>query len=262
MGYIRQYAGYIFDLDGTLYLGDRLIVGADRTIAALRSRGAKVMFVTNKPISTPQTYANKLTKLGIPAAIDDVLTSPIALADYIGANHVAPRVLALGEEPVTSALQTVGCQLVSSADEAEVVVVSWDRQVTYARLDKAYQALCNGAKFYVTNPDVTCPLENGAVSDAGAVVAYLSAASGRTPDHIAGKPFPALAQAAMERMGISPEETILAGDRLQTDLMCGKNAGCATAVVLTGVSSRSDIEKLPAKQKPDYVLSSVTELAN
>lgn len=260
MSTVPPYDGYIFDLDGTLYLGERLIEGADRTVAALRSRGAQVMFVSNKPIASRQTYADKLTALDIPASMDEVLTSPLALADYIAAHHEAPSVLVLGEEPVTAELEAVGCRIVRKAAEAEIVVVSWDRKVTWERLDEGFQALRRGAKFYVTNPDVTCPVESGELSDAGAVMAYMQACSRRNPDHVAGKPYPALAEAAMERMGVTPEQTLLTGDRLQTDLKCGKNAGCATAVVLTGVSSRADIEALPENERPDHVLQSVVEL--
>ncbi len=260
MSTMPLYDGYIFDLDGTLYLGEQLIEGADQTVATLRDRGARVMFVTNKPISSRQTYAAKLTGLGISADVEEVLTSPLALADYIATHHQSPNVLLLGEKPVTEELEAVGCRIVHKAEDAEIVVISWDREVTWERLDEAFQALRGGAKFYVTNPDVTYPVESGELSDAGAVVAYMQACSKRDPDHIAGKPYPALAEAAMQRMGVTPQRTLLAGDRLQTDLKCGKNAGCATAVVLTGVSRRADIEALPADEQPDYVLQSVVEL--
>jgi len=260
MAGVPPFAGYIFDLDGTLYLGESLIPRADETVTALRGRGAKVMFVSNKPIATRQAYAEKLTRLGISAGIDDVLTSPLALADYVAANHDQPRVLVLGEEPVTSELEAVGCKVVHKAGEAEIVVVSWDRTVTYDRFEEAFQALRRGAKFYVTNPDVTCPVEAGELSDAGAAMAYMEACSRRKPDHIAGKPYPALAHSAMARMGVEPRETVFTGDRLQTDLMCGKNAGCATAIVLTGVTQESDIAALPEKMRPDYVLQSVLDL--
>ncbi len=257
---VPPYAGYILDLDGTVYLGEALIPGADATIAALRERGAEVIFVSNKPIATRRDYAEKLTRLGIPTEVDQVLTSPLALADYIAAHHHAPRVLVIGEEPVIAELVSVGCQLVEEAAKTDIVVASWDRQVTYDKLEEAFQALRQGAKFYVTNPDVTCPVESGAVSDAGAVVAYLEACSGRQPDHIAGKPYPALAEAAMQRMGVTPQQTIFTGDRLQTDLSCGKNAGCATAIVLSGVTDEADIAALPKDMQPDYVLQSVVEL--
>ena len=258
---VPAYAGYIFDLDGTVYLGEELIPGADDTMGALRARDARVMFVSNKPIATGRSYAEKLTRLGIPADDEHVLTSPMALAHYVAAHHDAPCVLALGEEPVLSELRAIGCRLVETHAEADIVVISWDRQVTYARLEEAFQALRRGALFYVTNPDVTCPLAGGSeVSDAGAVMAYMEACSGRTPDHIAGKPSPALAHVAMARMGTTPEETLLIGDRLATDLVCGKSAGCATAVVLTGVTNEADLAAVPPDRRPDYLLRSIAEL--
>lgn len=260
MGTVPPYAGYILDLDGTVYLGKQLIPGADTTIAALRGRGARVMFVSNKPIDTRANYAAKLSGLGIPTGVDDVLTSPLALADYIREHHDAPACIVVGEEPVLEELRNAGCRIVTTAAEADIAVISWDRQTTYDKLEEAFQAVRAGAKFYVTNPDVTCPVENGELSDAGAVMAYMEAASRRKPDHIAGKPYPALAQAAMARMGTQPSETILIGDRLQTDLQCGKRAGCATATVLTGVSSREDVLALAEADRPDYILGSVAEL--
>jgi len=257
---IPAYAGYIFDLDGTLYLGPELIPGADRTIQTLAERGAKVMFISNKPIDTAQNYAAKLTKFGIPASACNVMTSPLALADYMAAHHKAPRVFVLGEEPVIEALEAVGCRIVDKAHHTDIVVVSWERKLTYNKFNEAFQALRQGALYYVTNPDVTCPMPNGAVADTGANIAGLTACSGREPDFIAGKPHAGLARAAMTRMSVKPAQTLLTGDRLQTDLMCGKNAGCATAIVLTGVSSQADIEALPKEQRPDYVIDSVADL--
>ena len=122
MGTVRPYAGYILDLDGTVYLGRQLIPGADTAIAALRGRGARVMFVSNKPIDTRANYAAKLSGLGIPTGVDDVLTSPLALADYIREHHEAPACIVVGEAPVLDELRNAGCRIVSTAAEADIVL--------------------------------------------------------------------------------------------------------------------------------------------
>ncbi|MFO7945649.1 MAG: HAD-IIA family hydrolase [Armatimonadota bacterium] len=256
----RSYDGYIFDLDGTVYLGDRLIPGAAEVVMTLRNSASRVMFVTNKPIDTRENYASKLHTLGIPTGPEEVMTSPWALAHYIEANHESPRCFVLGEEPVIEPLEAVGCTIVTEADNTDIVVVSWDRNLTYAKFDEAFQALRQGAKYYVTNPDVTCPVPGGEVSDAGANIAGLTACSKREPDLIAGKPRPTLAHAAMEQMGTDPSNTILVGDRLQTDMQCGRNAGCDTALVLTGVSSRDDLRDLPDDERPTCTIESVRDL--
>lgn len=260
MDQIPRYDGYIFDLDGTLYLGDHLIPGAAEVVMTLRNTGSHVMFVTNKPIDTRENYAHKLTKLGIPAGPEDIMTSPWALADYIGQNHDHPRCFVLGEEPVIEPLEAVGCTIVTRAEDTDIVVVSWDRTLTYEKFDQAFQALRKGALYYVTNPDVTCPVAEGEVADAGANVAGLTACSGREPDLVAGKPRPTLARAAMSRMGVKPQNTLLTGDRLATDIQCGLNAGCDTAVVLTGVTDREDLHDLPEADSPKYIMDSVRDL--
>jgi HAD superfamily hydrolase (TIGR01457 family) len=260
MDQIRYYDGYIFDLDGTLYLGKHLIPGAAGVVMTLRNRGSQVMFVTNKPIDTRGNYAQKLTALGIPATVEDVMTSPWALAEYIAETHDAPRCFVLGEGPVIESLEAVGCKIVTSAEDTDIVVVSWDRNLTYNKFDGAFQALRNGALYYVTNPDVTCPMPDAEVADAGANVAGLTACSKREPDLVAGKPRPTLARAAMSQMGVGPEDTLLCGDRLATDIQCGLNAGCDTAVVMTGVTGREDMHDLPEANRPTHVIDCVRDL--
>ncbi len=217
--------------------------------------------MTNKPLYSPREYARKLSHLGIPAAPEEVLTSSLALAAYMGAHHAAARVLLVGEHQVAQDLQAAGCQLVEEPREAEVVVLAWDRGFTYAKLDAALQALCAGARFYATNPDVACPMGGGRLApDCGALIAALEACSGRAPDFVAGKPNPGIAQAALERLGLQPHDCLLVGDRLMTDIVCGRRAGLATALVMTGVTDAASLAAAPDEARPDHVLASVAEL--
>lgn len=218
--------------------------------------------MTNKPLYSPEEYARKLSRLGIPATPEEVLTSSLALATYIGARHAGAKVLLVGEEQVAQDLQAAGCRLVEEPAEAAVVVLAWDRGFTYAKLDAALQALRAGARFYATNPDVACPMGGGRLApDCGALIAALEACSGRAPDFVAGKPNPGVAEAALQRLNLQPHECLLVGDRLMTDIVCGRRAGLATALVMTGVTDAASLAAAPQEARPDYVLPSVAELA-
>jgi NagD protein len=255
------YRGYLLDLDGTLYLGDELILGAGEALRRLKARGARVMYMTNKPLYSAEAYARKLTALGIPAQTEEVLTSSLALATHMADHDRGARVLLIGEEQVAVDLQEAQCRFVTEPEAAEVVVLSWDRGFTYDKLSAAMRALRHGARLHVTHPDVACPMGGGeSVPDCGALLAALRACTGREPDFIAGKPSPGMPLAALRRLGLPAEECLLVGDRLMTDIVCGRRAGLATALVMTGVTDAAALAAAPEEAKPDYVLRSVAEL--
>jgi HAD superfamily hydrolase (TIGR01450 family) len=257
---LLDYQGYIFDLDGTVYLGDQLIPGAERALAALRAAGKRVAFISNKSIGRAREYAEKLRRLGIAAEDEEVINSAVALRLYLEQAGRGRRVLLIGEEPVREELVRGGCEIVEDPARAEIVAVSWDRGTTYERLNAALQALRAGAHFVATNPDVTCPLPGGREAlDAGSFIALLEAACGRPVEAVAGKPSPLLLEVIMDRWGLEAGECLLLGDRLETDLELGRRAGAAVAVVLTGVATRETLAAWPVQ--PDYVLESVGELA-
>jgi arabinose operon protein AraL len=256
---LSDYQGYIFDLDGTLYLGEHLIPGADRALAFLRAAGKRLAFISNKPLGRPSEYAAKLRRLGVTAADEEVLNSAVALRLYLEQSRLGSRVLLLGEAPVAEELQRGGLTVVSDPAEAELVVVSWDRQVTYERLNAALQALRAGAPVVATNPDVTCPVPGGReILDTGSFIALLEAASGRTVEAVAGKPSPLMLQVILTQWNLAPGECLLVGDRLETDLELARRAGVAGALVLTGVTSREQAEAWPFA--PDHLLDSVAAL--
>ncbi len=257
---LHDYAGYILDLDGTVYLGERLIPGADRAVARLRAAGKRLAYISNKPIGRAEEYAAKLSRLGIPTEATEVINSPVALRLYLQEAGMGRRLLVLGEAPVREELLRGGFALTDDPEQAEVVAVSWDRSVTYADLNRALQALRRGARFVATNPDVTCPLPGGEeVLDTGSFVALLEAASGRRVEAVAGKPSPLMLEVITREWGLAPGECLLVGDRLETDLELGRRAGVAVALVLTGVTDR---RRLAASGvQPDYVLESIADLA-
>ena len=236
--------------------------GDENDVARLRARGAGVMYVTNKPLYPPDEYAAKLTRLGLPTAPEEVITSVNVLADHVAQEYVGASVLVIGEQAVRDEIARAGARLVDDWREAEVLVASWDRGLTYAKLDAALQALLHGATYLATNPDAVCPVGPGQfVPDCGALLAALQAMTGRDPDFLAGKPGPRLALGALRRLGVAPEDAALVGDRLSTDITCGNRAGLVTIAVLTGEATAEAIAAAKGDARPDYVIRSVAELS-
>jgi len=255
---MRFFRGYIFDLDGTVYLGERALPGAVETIAELRRRGARCVFLSNKPIESVANYEAKLNRLGIPVEPGDVLNSSVVMARYL--RRVAPnaRVYLIGEEPLAEELVRAGIRLVTDPLETDYVVVSWDRQFTYRKLDDALQAILRGARFVATHPDRVCPVEGGVVADAAGMIAAVEAVTGKKCEEIVGKPSHWTVEVALERLGVPASDAIMVGDRLETDMRMGRAAGTATGLVLTGVTTREMVAE--AADKPDYVLEGLRDL--
>lgn len=260
--------GIIFDLDGTVYLGETALPGSVEGITALRHRGKRVLFVSNKPLEPRRAYAAKLTRLGIPAGEDDVITSGYVLGRHLARTAPDLCLYVIGEAALITELRGHGLMVVEETgqDPAQVidpagidaVVVAFDRTLDYRKLNTAYQALRRGARFFVTNADKTCPMPGGAIPDAGATIAALEHISGRAVELLAGKPSALMAAVALERLGLPPQRCLMVGDRLETDIRMGQEAGMQTAVVLTGVASREDVEALDAP--PDFIVENLGEL--
>lgn len=261
--------GFIFDLDGTLYVGDALLPGAAATLAELRRRDKRVLFVSNKPVDSRATYAAKLTRLGIPAAEDDVITSAFVLAHYLA--HHAPdlRYYVIGETNFLAELRSHGLTVVNEDNGLntqsplgviqpagiDAVIVALDRTLDYRKFNTAYQALRGGARYFATNGDRTCPMPGGDVPDAGATITAFAHLTGRMPELIAGKPSPLILQVALDRLGLPAARCLMAGDRLETDMQMGHDAGMATALVLTGVTTRAEAEA--TSPRPTLILDHI-----
>ncbi|WP_028548840.1 HAD-IIA family hydrolase [Paenibacillus sp. UNC451MF] len=251
--------GYIFDLDGTVYLGDKMIEGAAETIQALRERGDKVVFLSNKPIATRQSYSDKLTKMGIPTEVEDVLNSSLIVARYLkGKLQPEDKVYVIGEQPIHDELREHGIPITEDSVKPDYVVLSWDRQFTYDKLNIVYQAAVSGSKIIASNPDATCPLDSGQIPDTGTFIAALEAATGKSIDLVVGKPSLIAAEAAVEHLGLQYEDCYMIGDRLETDIKMGNDAGMESVLVLTGVATA---EMAAASQyKPKHVIPSIKEI--
>lgn len=251
-----QLRGFIFDLDGTIYLSDRAIPGAVATVTTLRERGYKTVFISNKPLEPGSAYAAKLTRLGIPTTPDDVITSGRVMAAYLARVAPGARVFVIGEPPLLEEMRTAGMQVVGDPTQIEYVIAAFDRTFDYRKWNIAFQAIkFHGAHFVATNGDRTCPVEGGEIPDCGGIIAALEATTGKKCELVAGKPSPMMIQAGVARMGVPVDQCLVVGDRLETDIVMGHAAGAHTAIVLTGVTRREQIASAPVK--PDFVLDSV-----
>ncbi|HXG04919.1 MAG TPA: HAD-IIA family hydrolase [Candidatus Binatia bacterium] len=251
------YRGWLFDLDGTVYRGEALVPGADAVIAALRDDGRRVAFLSNKPLESRAAYAAKLTRLGIPTAAGDVVNSSLVLARHLGRLDPGAPVFVIGEPPLVAELEAHGFE-VRRDHRVRWVVIAFDRTFDYAKLNTALQAVRGGARLIATNPDRTCPTEEGEIPDCAGMMAAVEAVTGRAVDVVVGKPSPIILEVALERLGVPAAEAAIIGDRLETDIVMGKRGGLGTVLVLSGVT-RADDPRI-AELAPDLVIRSIAEL--
>jgi len=258
-----MFRGFIFDLDGTVYLSDRLIPGADSVIRLLREGGRKVVFLSNKPIQTREDYAAKLTRLGIPTEPNDVINSSFVMINYLKKRAPGVKLFAVGEIPFVEELKRSGFVITEDPREIEYVVAAFDRTFDYRKLNIAYQAIKQGAHFVATNPDRTCPVEGGEIPDCAGIIAAIEAVTTKKVEVVVGKPSSFMMEAAFEVMGLRPEDCILIGDRLETDIKMGKESGIATGVVLTGVTDEKALKEYKhTSMQPDFVFQSIADVKN
>ncbi|MFH1222579.1 MAG: HAD-IIA family hydrolase [Candidatus Micrarchaeota archaeon] len=247
----------IFDLDGTLYRGEQPIEGAGAAVASLRAAGFRVLFLSNAGTNSRREMAEKLQRLGVKAAAEEIYSSAYGAARYVlekygnGATYYA-----VAEKSMHDELQSLG--LVHSEQQPKAVIISLDRHVTYDKLAKAYLLVRAGAEFIATNKDPEYPVENGFLPGAGSVVAAVETPLGFPPVLI-GKPSTMLIDWMLKDCNIKKSEVLIVGDALQTDIAVAKKAKIKSALVLTGIATKKDLEK-ERKLKPDMVLASVKQL--
>jgi 4-nitrophenyl phosphatase len=245
--------GIILDLDGTVYRGSEEIEGAAAFINSLSTLGIKYIFVTNRSNRYSSVVCEHLAEFGIHCTEENVLNTAQATAQFLGSGCSA---YVVGEEPLVKTLEAGGITM--NSENPDYVVVSFDRFFTYEKVKTATWLISRGAEFIATNPDPRLHIEGGIVPGTGAIVAAVEMASGVKPVYV-GKPEKLIFEMALKRMGVSAEQSLSLGDNLETDILAGIRAGMKTALILTGASSRDDIERLNIK--PTIVIDTFKELS-
>lgn len=254
----RLFNAYIFDLDGTVYLGNALLPTAGETISTLRESGKRTLFLSNNPTQTRESYAAKLTRLGLPTPAADVVNSSYVMVDFLRQELPGARLFVVGEESLRGELAGAGFELTDDTGRIDAVIASFDRTFDYRKLQIAFDAIGNGARFFATNGDRYCPVPGGGQPDAAAMIAAIEACTNTKVEAVVGKPSSYMAQAILRLVNAPPSDCIMIGDRLETDVLMGLNAGMAGALTLTGATGEADLAK--STIKPTYVIRQLADL--
>ncbi|MCZ4281358.1 HAD-IIA family hydrolase [Kiloniella laminariae] len=249
---MQQISALLFDLDGTVYRGSDAIPGASDFIQSLKARNIPFLFVTNRGNRRPEQVARQLVEMGIPCTADDVLTSAQAVAMQL---EKGTRAYCLGEEGLTSVLEEAGIRI--TEENAQAVIVSYDRGMNYEKLSKALRLIDGGARFIATNTDRLITVEDGILPEAGPLVAAVQAATGKEPE-VFGKPERPIMDAALARLGKAASDCAIIGDNLFTDILAGHKSGMKSILILTGVATRAEGEA--AQHKPTWIVENYQEL--
>lgn len=251
------YRLYLLDMDGTFYLGNRLLPGALDFIRMVQKTRGEYLFLTNNSSRTSEEYAAKLRRLGLDTQASHVMTSGEATIELLKRDGKWRRLCLCAPPAVEEQFRKAGFILDSEVPEA--VVLTYDTTLDYQRIREVALGLRRGLPFIATHPDINCPSPEGPLPDLGAFLAMFEASTGRKPDLVVGKPRAEFIEAAMVLKGFGPSETLMIGDRLYTDIACGNNAGVDTALVLSGESTRDMVADSP--HKPDFIFEGLHEIA-
>lgn len=248
----KEYAGYLIDLDGTMYNGNEKIKEAAAFVERLRQRKKPFLFLTNNSTSSPYDVSDKLGEVSdVKAYPDEIYTSTKATVAYLKKNN-AKKVFVIGESGLQEALIEAGFEL--TADKADHVVVGLDREVNYEKFETATLLIKTGAGFIATNPDTNIPTEKGLVPGNGALVGFLETST-QTKATVIGKPEAIIMEAALKELALSKEEVLMVGDNYTTDIQAGIQNDIDTLLVLTGFTKAEDVEKLPVS--PTYIVENL-----
>src|SRR5215210_7559539 len=259
----RLYEGYLFDLDGTIYLGDELLPGVGRLIPKLRELGKRVIFLSNNATRDPQQYAEKLGGMGLKTPACEIVNTVVTMTQWLLANHPDATVFPISEEPLKRSLEKAGIKMSEDPEEIDIVIASYDRTFDYSKLQIAFDAIWfyKRAMLVATNPDRYCPYPGGrGEPDAAAIVAAIEACTGTKCQVNVGKPDPIMLETIMVLIGLDAKECVMIGDRLYTEILMAKDAGMPSAVVLTGETSKEDLAGESEQNLPDYTLERIDQL--
>ena len=249
---------YLFDMDGTLYLGNKLFDFTIELLDSIKKSGGKYMFMTNNSSKSVIDYVKKLDKLGIKATVDDFITSSQATAYFLKNNFPNDKLYVCGTESLKDELKNEGFQLTDNIDEVDCIVMGFDTELTFKKLEDISKMLCTRELHYIaTNPDYVCPTGYGSVPDCGSVCDMIFNATGKRPIVI-GKPEALMPQLAMEKTGYSKSQTAVVGDRIYTDVKSGIKAGTVSILVMSGETTKEILNN--SEDKPSIVMESAKEI--
>ncbi len=262
-----SYDGAVLDVDGTVVRGEELLPGADTGLDTLDDRGIRRLFVSNNPTRTPSAYAEKLRRAGVDASPEEILTAGTSTVAYLDRNHENESVYLVGEGGLREQLETAGFDVVVAGKDGrtesgtDVAVVSIDREFDYGTLTAAARTIRAGELPIVgSDPDAVIPAAEGDVPGSGAMIAAVADTAERDPDAVLGKPHPITRELALDRLGCDPGDCLVVGDRLDTDIALGSDAGMTTVLVRSGVTDDARIER--SAIVPDYVVDSLADVAS
>ncbi len=254
------FDGYIFDLDGTIYLGDSLLPGAKDLVGKIRHHGRKVLFLSNNPTHTLDHYADRLGRLGIAADQSEILSSVVTMTDWLLRFRPEATVFPISEDPLKRSLRAAGIRISEDPAEIDIVLASYDRSFDYRKLQIAFDAIHvhKRARLVTTNPDRFCPFPGGrGEPDAAAIVGAIEGCTGIRCEQNTGKPDPFMLDAALTRLDLAAAQCVMVGDRLMTDIRMAIDAGMASALVLTGETTRDMLNGIPEDSRPTWVLDRI-----
>lgn len=261
---LREKKLFLLDMDGTIYLDNQLFDGALDFLSLVRSRGGRCLFLTNNSSRSVESYVTKLRNMGIPVSAEDFITSADAMALFLkekyGIEAVRKKkIYFLGTESFKEQMRKEGFLVADRLEEGiDSLVVAFDRELTFAKLEEACILLNRGVDYFATNPDWVCPTAWGYVPDCGSICQMLENATGRKP-YFVGKPEAAMIRMALKQCECQPKEALLIGDRLYTDIACGVNGGIDTIFVLSGEGTLEDLQN--STVKPSWIAKDIKEIA-
>ncbi|KPV50426.1 HAD family hydrolase, partial [Kouleothrix aurantiaca] len=246
---------YLSDMDGVLVRGSQVVPGANEFVARLQAASAKFLVLTNNSLYTQRDLAARLQRIGLNVPPEAIYTSAIATAQFLQNQHPGGSAYVIGEAGLTTALHDVG--YIITDHEPDYVVLGETTAYSFERITHATRLVAAGARFIATNPDVNGPADGGLVPATGAVAALIAAATGVQPYYI-GKPNPIMMRTALRTLDSHSEESVMIGDRMDTDIIVGTESGLETILVLTGVTRREEVERYP--YRPTHIVGSVADI--
>lgn len=247
--------GYLIDMDGVLIRGSAIVPGADLFIQRLRSRAVPYLVLTNNPMYTPGDLAHRLQAIGLGVPAERIFTSAMATARFLQSQKANGTAFVIGESGLTEAIHTIGYVITDL--NPDYVVLGETHSYNLERVTQAVRLVAKGAHFVATNPDPVGPTESGPVPACGAMAALIEKASGRSPFFV-GKPNPLMVRMALNYLGVHSTNTVMIGDRMDTDVIAGVESGLETILVLSGVTRPEDVASFP--YQPTRVVQSVADI--